>query len=273
MSDEEKKSEAVERTMVFFNGDFYEKKIVWKELSSSETFEDNLVANGFERHDVWNVGSRDYPVQEIIVHYSMRAPYWWHVHLGHGDHCHEFLIEGEINYLRFLASPMCSTIQIADDISALRAVTDRLFTVYHRHSPPASTDDHSFLSSCAECDPSGEYEREVERKRSVEYEGRLRLGKVWASKMAPTLTADAWDRILYHDTPSEWTLEQSIAIKRRLQDAITRSRTCQQLLHVSKWTDGQRSEMGELLNGDRLSNLGEVMKKMFPLPSPLEVVS
>lgn len=206
------------QTMIVFDGDFHEKQIPWKPLDESMSYADYLEANGFSRYEQWSTEDEsDRSARRIIVWNNDGGPAnRWLVEVVSADEGIEFLIEGNVNYLRFMASPLCVDVQIYHHIQAIQATIARAFQVYHGHDAPDHAFDHLLDHSCRECDPHGEWARKGELKEHHEFQERRRELREWARTTSSSLTADDWKVVDRRQSPKgkEWDPEHCVALFR-----------------------------------------------------------
>ena len=181
---------------IVFDGDFHEIEMAWlKEWEDGENWEDWLPRNGFGRLDLFGVYDEwdDMAPRRISVHAHEKKEMWIVV-VSSGSHIFDFIIEGRVNYLRFLSSPLCVTIDLQDDLRAFRATMEKAFTAWHGHPAPDRRDDHSLETSCSSCDPGFDETRQKERERRRKWreerrereEGRER-GRRWVAEQRQEL--------------------------------------------------------------------------------------
>jgi hypothetical protein len=152
---------------IVFDGDFREAEVPWLEqMRSEEDWKEWLRRNklrdfeDWSSHDEWDdMGPRQL---SVYAHVEGRK---WLVLCSSGGSGIDFVIEGDVNYLKFLASPMCCTISLHENMASLRATVQAAFTVWHGHRPPDSMSDHDVTTTCSDCDPGFDETRELQRKK------------------------------------------------------------------------------------------------------------
>lgn len=165
---------------IVFDGDFHEVEVDWlKEDSDDNDSEaDYFASQGFRPHPTRIATvEASHRSMEIYGHTNLSKRAWM-VSVESAYDCFSFLIEGDVNYLKFLASPLCSNVDTVEAILNIQLVLRRLFRVLHEHDAP-DKDYPSFPeTSCSECDPDGAnsrhsvIERRYKRDRKLAEERR-----------------------------------------------------------------------------------------------------
>lgn len=160
-----------EKTMIVFDGDFQEAHVEWlTPWSGDDNWDDWLHKEGFDVNPVWQLGNEDQTPTDVRVweHCSRDA---WLVDFSHyrgRSRFFLFLIEGEVNYLRFVNSPLAHDLFAYDHREALVQVSQAAFQAWHGHAAPSTVEDRSEpRSSCNECSPEFGYQR---RRKAAAYQ-------------------------------------------------------------------------------------------------------
>lgn len=167
---------------IVFDGDFHEEELDWlEEPAEKEEWETWEARMGFHKYSKWSSGDPMMLRDVVVIRHEERQV--WHVTITVNDCWHSFLVIGEVNYLKFLASPLFAAVDLYDQLVAIQATVQAAFRAWHGHNAPSELHTHSFWTSCDGCDPDGKSEREEHRmeieKRRQEMEKRkaARTGK------------------------------------------------------------------------------------------------
>lgn len=140
--------------IVFDNGEFTERDIDW-------------IAEEYEQFDgeyaCRSIGG-EYEARDIRItaHRKRESTYLAEISDPH-ENVIGILIEGRLNYVKFLASPLCSASDTANRIGELLAIAKAAFVAWHDHDAPDELYDHGIGRSCDQCDPHGISARAEER--------------------------------------------------------------------------------------------------------------
>lgn len=187
---------------IIFDGDFHEVEVLWlKEWKEDEDWDQWLPRNGFRAQDLWGVYEEgiDTLPRAISVYRHEKEPRWL-VSVTSGGDIFDFVIEGRVNYLKFLSSPLCTTIDLQEDFRVFRATTERAFAAWHGHRAPEGLEDHGLGTSCSTCDPGFEENRREDREQ-------LRRR-----------TADRRERGAKRERGRQWVAEQRAELERKDDD-------------------------------------------------------
>lgn len=151
---------------IIFDGDFSEVEVSWLQAEEEgEEWDVWLSRNGFSKQELWGIRPEwnDMFPRGIEVFAHKEEPRWV-VTVSSGGQPFDFVIEGRVNYLKFLSSSLCSSVDLQDHLRACRVILERSFRAWHGHDAPENEEDQSLETGCALCDPHGEPRRQQERE-------------------------------------------------------------------------------------------------------------
>lgn len=157
-------------TFIEFDGDFRQVARSWfKDLEPDEDWKHWLVRNGFNDYPLCGTFNEDHDtvIRSLQIYENPKEAKWYVVCCS-GGRPFQFVIEGQVNYLKFMASPMCAMIDLHEDLRALRATVQAAFTAWHGHAAPNEINDHDLATSCSKCDPGFDEMRDEQRQRLQE---------------------------------------------------------------------------------------------------------
>jgi hypothetical protein len=155
---------------IIFNGEFEDGEV---DLPYEDAWE---ATRGDEFEKFWTRGPPDEAdgfEPGLTIFASTERPIWIASVSAGTEYSMPVVIEGEVNYLRFLASPLCSTLRIDEEVRAIRVSVERLFTAQHGHPPPGPYvadrhDLHGERIACAACDPDTQWYRNQCRQEAAD---------------------------------------------------------------------------------------------------------